>query len=49
MPETDWLIFRRDLTEKFKKAIEIREFFLKADTTKKYYDLLKKMNTGYIS
>lgn len=49
MPETDWLMFRRDLTEKFKKAIEIREFFLKADTTKKYYDLLKKMNTGYIS
>ena len=49
MPEADWIMFRRDLTEKFKKAIEIREFFLKADTTKKYYDLLKKMNTGYIS
>jgi hypothetical protein len=47
MPETDWLIFRRDLTEKFKKALEIRDFFLKADATKRSYDLLKKMNTGY--
>jgi len=44
MPEADWLMFRRELTEKFKKALEIREFFLKADATKRSYDLLKKMN-----
>ena len=49
MPEADWIMFRRDLTEKFKKALEIRDFFLKADATKRSYDLLKKMNTSYIS
>lgn len=44
MPEADWLMFRRELTERFKKAIEVREFFLKADAAKRSYDLLKKMN-----
>ena len=49
MPETDWLIFRRELTDRFKKALELREFLLKVDASKKSYEileseLLKKMN-----
>lgn len=44
MPEADWLMFRRELTERFKKALEVREFFRQADLAKKSHELLKKMN-----
>jgi hypothetical protein len=44
MPEADWLMFRRELTERFKRALEVREFFRQADLAKKSHELLKKMN-----